>query len=190
MGRGKGIHDVDVAERRVLGGKFRIVLFLSLVEAHVLEDADFARLHLGFRKGFGQLDLKAEILAQALGHGLEGELFGVFALGGPAKVGEHDDAGAFLQRQLQGRQRRADALVVGYLAVLHRDVQIFADNNGLAAEVQIFHRFDGHSFSPCMRGQEKAACTLCRRLRTVAECRLRRLERLPPEPAGRPGMPI
>ena len=66
----------------------------------------------------------------------------------------------------------------------------FADNNGLAAEVQIFHRFDGHSFSPCMRGQEKAACTLCRPLRTAAECRLRRLERLPPEPAGRPGMPI
>ncbi len=154
MGRGKGVHDVDVAEGGAPGGKFRTVLLLALVEAHVLEDADFARLRLGFPKGFGQLDLEAKLLAQALRHGLERELFGVFAFRGTAEVGENDNACALLKRQLQCRQGRADALVAGYPAVLHGDVQIFADDNDPATEVKVFHRLDDHKISPCMKGQQ------------------------------------
>ncbi len=154
MGRGKGVHDVDVAEGRVLGRQFRAVLLLAPVEAHVLEDADFARLHLGFFKCLGKLDVKAKILSKALCHGLQGELLGIFSFRRTAEVGEHDDACALLERQLQGGQGRPDSLVAGYPAAIHGDVQIFADDNGLAVECKVFQRLDGNEISPCTKGQQ------------------------------------
>ena len=47
---------------------------------------------------------------------------------------------AALEQQLQGRQRGADASVVGDAAVLERHVQVGADEHALAGDVGVANR--------------------------------------------------
>ena len=48
-----------------------------------------------------------------------------------------DQAGAFLNGHAQCGERFANARVVGDDAVLERDVEVHADKNALAAEIEI-----------------------------------------------------
>ncbi len=48
-----------------------------------------------------------------------------------------DDRGALVERVLDRRQRRADARVVGNRAVLDRHVEVHADEDALAGEIEI-----------------------------------------------------
>jgi hypothetical protein len=64
-------------------------------------------------------------------------------------VRHHQHPGAGRLRGLDGGQRRADARVTGHDAVLHRDVQVLADQDALAPEVEVGHADDaGHGGSP------------------------------------------
>jgi hypothetical protein len=60
-------------------------------------------------------------------------------------VRRQNDAGAVLQRVLNGRQRRLDALVAGdfhvaLFVLLQRDVEIHADENSFAVQIEIAYR--------------------------------------------------
>ena len=56
MGSGKGVVDIEVAELGEVLDKGRIVLFLALVEAGVLQEQDVAVLHFRDRRGGGLAD--------------------------------------------------------------------------------------------------------------------------------------
>ena len=59
----------------------------------------------------------------------------------PAEVrADADRRGAALEQQLERRQRRADARVVGDGAVLERDVQVGADEDDLPRDVGVTDR--------------------------------------------------
>jgi hypothetical protein len=83
---------------------------------------------------FGEADLAAEHLAEALRHRGEGVLRLRGALG-PAEVGTHDHACARLGEGLDRRRRRADAAVVGDRRAVQRDVEVGPDEDALAAQV-------------------------------------------------------
>src|SRR4029077_16906957 len=54
-----------------------------------------------------------------------------------AKMRSQHDAGALLDGEADGRKRFADARVVGDDGILERNVEIDADENALAAKVEV-----------------------------------------------------
>ena len=76
MGGAEGVVDVDIGQVRQLLGKGGVVLFLFLMEADVLQQHGLSLLQ-GGGQGLGalahhvggQLDLLAQQLGEALGHG-------------------------------------------------------------------------------------------------------------------------
>ena len=81
-------------------------------------------------------DRPAEQLRQAIGDRPQAQLRFDLALR-PAEVAGEDDRRALLERVLNGRQRRLDARVVADDAVLERDVEVDADEDALALEIEI-----------------------------------------------------
>src|SRR5581483_7677998 len=111
--------DVDVAAVRELACEARVVLRLPRVEARVLEHA-YARV--------GQ-ELAQPPLDRRHAEGVVDTLR-------PPEVRAHVDLRRVaLEQQLEGRKRGANARVVGDVAVLERDVQVRADQNGFAGDV-------------------------------------------------------
>ena len=85
-----------------------------------------------------------EQLLETRGHGLQAH-FGVRFAFGTSEVRREDHAGAVFQGILNGGQRRLDALVAGdfhdaLLVLLQRHVEIHADENTLAFQVEIANR--------------------------------------------------
>src|SRR5207237_925963 len=66
------------------------------------------------------------------------------ALGRAAEVGGDHHRGAALERQLDAGHRGADARVVGDAAVLDRNVEVGADEDALAAQVDLRHALELH----------------------------------------------
>ena len=117
MRRAEGVVDEEVAALGELARELRVVLRLAGVEARVLEHLDPLVRQERAQPPPDRLDPRRRILALR-----------------PAEVRADADAGrAPLEQQLERRQRRADARVVGDLPVLERDVQVGADEDGLAA---------------------------------------------------------
>ena len=140
----KGVVDIDLRKGGQLLGELRIVLFLFLVEADVLQQNDVAGLHrvdalLGVLADdvLGQDDLLIELLAQALRNGGQGILHVEFALG-TAQVRAEDDGRIVVQEVLDGGQRRHDAGVVGDLRAVQGDVEVAAHEYALAGYIDIF----------------------------------------------------
>ena len=152
--------DVHVGQLRVALGQGCVVLGLALEEAHVLDHHDVA---LGHVVEVGrERDLDAEQLTQTLRGGLERELL-VHALRPPEMREQDEPGGPLLAQLLQGRQRRPDACVVGDLAVLVlRDVEVHADEDALALDVEIVKR--AHAPAPSGRGPRSgwSSPTRCR----------------------------
>ena len=122
--RAEGVVDEEVAALGQLTRELGIVRRLAGVEARVLEHLD---------------PLVRQERAQPLAHRLDPER-GILALR-PAEVRADADAGrAALEQQLERRQRRPDARVVGDPPVLERDVQVGADEDGLAVDVRVADR--------------------------------------------------
>src|SRR5678816_1863704 len=63
---------------------------------------------------------------------------------GTTEVRHHQHARACSARMLNRRQRRANTRVARHDAVLHRHVQILADQHALAAQVEVGHPQNGH----------------------------------------------
>ena len=152
--------DIHVGQLRVALGQRCVVLGLALEEAHVLDHHDVA---LGHVVEVGrERDLDAEQLTQTLRGGLERELL-VHALRPPEMREQDEPGGPLLAQLLQGRQRRPDACVVGDPAVLVlRDVEVHADEDALALDVEIVKR--AHAPAPSGRGPRSgwSSPTRCR----------------------------
>jgi len=141
----KGVHHEDIAQRRVLLRQFIGVLLLTLVEAHVLQQHQLARLDLDAAQVvLDQRHLTTERLAQVVGDRLEAVFLAVDALFRAAQVRADHHRGALLQRQLDGRQRSENARVALHHAILHRHVEILPDQHALAGEVEVGHLQNGH----------------------------------------------
>src|SRR3569832_1961471 len=141
----EGIHHEYIAECGVFLGKLVGVFLLALVEAHVLEHHDFTVrdvdaveiiLHHAHRL--------AQQLRQMLCDRLDGILLAVHALFWATQMRHHHHARAGLDRALDGRQGRADARIVGDLAVLERHVEVFAHQHALVGEVEHEQIDHGH----------------------------------------------
>src|SRR5690606_23502288 len=61
---------------------------------------------------------------------------------GPAEVAGQDQAGPPLAQPLDGRQRGADAGVVGHAPVAQRDVEVHAQPDDAAVDVELVERAD------------------------------------------------
>ena len=149
VGGAKGVHHIHIAKACQLLGQGGVVLLLALEKPHVLQQRHFTRRSLGLFQGCGHNHWFAQQFGKTRGHGLERELLFILAFGGTAKVRKQHHARALFQRGVYGGQGSAYALVVGYLPVLHGNVEIFADHNGFARQIQILHFLDGHMRSPC-----------------------------------------
>ena len=75
VGNGKGVVDVDFSETGQALGKIRVILFLLLMEAQILQEEDVPRLHgrghlfdLGADTIGCQLDFLPQELAQSAGY--------------------------------------------------------------------------------------------------------------------------
>ena len=123
MGGAERVVDVEVAAVGELAGVALVVLRLARVEARVLEHVD---------------PVVREQLAQARRDRRHRVLRPVLLGLRAAEVrADADLRRAALEQQLQRRQRRADARVVGDRAVLQRDVEVGADQHGLARDVGV-----------------------------------------------------
>src|SRR5579862_2626459 len=144
MGGAEGVVDVDVGQLGQLFGEGRIVpLFLGM-KTDVLQHRHLA----GLQRGDALLDMlanrirqvldrRAEQLAQLLGYWGHAQLLDHFAVR-TAQVRHERDLGALLDQILDGRQRGADARVVGDARAFERDVEVDADEHPLVLDVDVF----------------------------------------------------
>ena len=58
----------------------------------------------------------------------------------PAEMGKEDDLAALAGDLVDGRRHALDARGVGHLAVLHRGIEVDAQQDALAVEVEIVER--------------------------------------------------
>ena len=142
MRRRERVVDEQVAERGQPLGELGVVLLLALVEAQVLEHGDLPgqqRSDRALRRLADAVgredDGMAEQLAQLVRHGLQAEL-GIGAALGPAEMRDHDDARAASGQVLQARDEPLEPRRVGDLAVRHGHVEIGADDDALALQIE------------------------------------------------------
>ena len=140
---GKGVVDVEIPQRGQIGGEGGVVGFLFGVEAQVFQHADFAVLHgvyhgpgLGADAVGGEGDLAPQDAGQGVGHGLQTHAGDDLALG-PVEMGQHADPGPRRDQIGQGHGGTLKARGVGDLAVLHGHVEVAADQDGFAPDVEI-----------------------------------------------------
>ena len=143
MRRAERVVHVDVRVGRERLRELRVVLLLLGVEAQVLEEQQLAGSEpphgvLGSRaeRVAGHRDRASEQLGQPLRDRPEPERVLDLAVGAAQVTGE-DEARALREQVLDRRQRGADALVVGDLAVLEGDVEIDADEDAFARRVGV-----------------------------------------------------
>ena len=145
VARPERVVHVQVGEIRELLRERRVVLLLFLVEADVLEHDEVVAL--GARRGdrlhgrladavLGEGHLALQQRRQVIGHRLQAELGARPALR-PPEVRREDHRRAVLQRVRDGGQRRPHPRVVLDAPLLDRDVEVDADEDALAGEIEI-----------------------------------------------------
>ena len=146
MGGAKRVVDIDVRERGERLGKIRIVLGFFLIEAHIFDDHDLARLEgVSHRMGFvaddvgGELHFAAHQLAQALRDRRESALFLGFLILRTAQVGAEDHPRTVVREVFDRGDGLADTLVIGDDAVGQRDVEIAAHEHFLPVYVDVLN---------------------------------------------------
>jgi hypothetical protein len=158
--RAERVVDVDVGQRGVPLRQLRVVLGLPVEEAHVLDHHDLGVRHLiEVRR---QLHVDPEQLAQPAGGRLERELR-VAALRPPEMGEQHELPRPLLAELAQRRQRSLDPGVVGDLArVVQWNVEVDADENPLALDVQVVKRAHARAPSGRARRSGSSSPTHCR----------------------------
>jgi hypothetical protein len=156
-GRGVGtvcgaerVVDVEIGQGRESPREFGVVLLLARFEADVLEEEDFTRFQRTrcrprLRTGdiLGLDNVAPQNLSQMLSYRGETELGRGFAFR-PAEVTDEDNRGTAREQVLDRRQRGADTGVVGDPSVLHRNVEVDADEDTLACHVGVADRAIAH----------------------------------------------
>ncbi len=155
MRRGEGVVDVDVAEGGEPLAQLLVVLLLPRLEAHVLEEQDVP----GHHRGYGhrsrlahailrERDRPSEQPGQARRDRSQAHLRDPFPLRA-AKVGDQDRLRAPLDRQADRGKRRLEPRVVRHVpGLVHRHVEVDADERPLAGQVQLVDRADLHFGKP------------------------------------------
>ena len=190
----EGVVDVGVArggqgvrERGVVG------LFPG-VEAQVLEQHDAGGAGLGQRGGHGLADgvgredhPAVEKLRQALADGQQGKS-GIRGAPGAAEMRPHDEGRPALEGQPQGREGGADARIVVDDAFADRDVEVDADEEPPAVELDVADGSLGHDCDSGVDsgGRENGTATAVDA--TLGSRRKPRRRRLPASQA--PGVPV
>ena len=149
MAAAEGIVNVCVCQRSQVLRELRQVLGLFLAEAGVLQQDDVAVVH-GSDSSLCVLahdvvvvskdNGLAQLCAQSHSNGSEAELC-LGAVLRLAQMAAQNDLRAVIDQLLDGGQSRIDAVLVGDHAVLHRDIEIAADKDLLAAVILIVDRF-------------------------------------------------
>ena len=62
-------------------------------------------------------------------------------------MGHQHHLGSRLEGMLNGRQRGTDTSIAGDLAVFHRHVQVFTDQNAFACQIQVGHALEVHGLA-------------------------------------------
>ena len=140
MRSSEGVVDEDVAERRHALRKRLVIGVLAGQKARVLTERNRA----GFKCDAvdpmrRETDRHPQQLGQRSDHRLQRRLGLDLALLGPAQMRYHQYRRAGVECQAQRRQRGAQARVVGDFAVLQGHVEILADQNALALEIEGAH---------------------------------------------------
>ena len=126
MRRAERVVDIEVAAVGELAGEALVVRRLARVEARVLEHVDA---------------LVRQELAQPRRDRSHRVLRAVLLRLRPAEVRADADLGGVpLEQEVEGRQRGADAGVVGDVAVLERHVEVGADEHGLPRDRRVADR--------------------------------------------------
>ena len=157
----EAVADEQVGEPGELGGEGTayggVLARLAGVVAHVLQQGDVAVAEPGHHRRRGlaghvgrEGDRAPEQLGEARGDRRERQLGLGLALGA-AQVGHEDDARPARAQRLDGRQRRADAAVVGdatraVAGVLERDVEVRPHEDPATGDVEVVDRL--HEQSP------------------------------------------
>ena len=142
--------DVHVAERGQLLAERRVVLLLALVEADVLQQQHvtvFQRVDGFLSRRSDKLarehDVAAEQLLQTARDGAQAEGLLEALPRRSAAVAREDHSGAVADELVDGGQRRADARIVGHVAVgVHRRVEVDAHEHLLAREILVVNSLD------------------------------------------------
>ena len=151
MRRRKGVVDENIAVLGEFVDKGAVVLLLALVEAGVFEQQHVAVLHRGDRLRRRRADAIAgeshrapEQVFDRRGDGAQ-RVFRVGRALGAAEMREQDHLAALVGDFPDRRQHALDARRVRYAAVLHRDIEIHAQENTLAADIYVVEGFErGH----------------------------------------------
>ncbi len=139
-------HEHSIAQVGKLLRKSGIVGLFLRMETHIFEQQHFPiaqrfRFRFSFRThaiGDKRYRLAKQFL-QARCHRRKAVLRVHFAFG-PSEMRGENQASAAAHRQLQRRQRLADARVVAHFAAVQRHVEIHADENALALQVEVANR--------------------------------------------------
>ncbi len=148
MGRAKGVHHINIAKGGQICGQFIGIFLFALEEADIFNQHDLAGSGLGILGPCNQPDIPAQQFAKVRRNRLQGEFFFIFPFRWAAKMGKKHHARALVQSRPYCRQGRADAFVVGYLAILHGDVKIFTNNHNLVFAIHILQFPDRHEEAP------------------------------------------
>ena len=149
MAAAECIVNVCICQRSQLLAELRHVLGFFLAETGVLQQNDIAVVHCGNSSlcvlahnvvVISEHNGLAQLCAQSHSNGCQAELC-LGAVLGFAQVAAQDDLSTIVDQLLDGGQSRIDAVLVGDHAVLHRDIEIAADKDLLAAVILIVDRF-------------------------------------------------
>ena len=145
MAGAESVIHVSIGQAGQLLAESGLILGLFLAETGVLQQDNIAVAH-GGNSSLGVLadngvivskgDGLAQLLAQADSNRGQAEL-GLGAVLRLAQVAAQDDLGAIIDQLFDGRQSRVDTVVIGDHAVLHRDVEVAANQHALASVVFI-----------------------------------------------------
>jgi prepilin-type processing-associated H-X9-DG protein len=127
------------------------VLLLALVDAAVFQQHDFAfgDIETAIDPILDQAHRLAQLGGHDIGHRLEGDFLGPLAFGRTAQVGGDHDLGASLDGVLDGRHGGGDAGVGSDFAFLDGHVQVGADEDAFALQVEVGHTEEfGHCSAP------------------------------------------
>ena len=149
VGGAECVHYEDAVGQvsQLLAELLAVLGLFCAAETCVLKDYDLAVLHLSnsllcdvacYLVVLGENYLCIYKLSQSVSGSLQGELL-LRAVLRLAEVRAEDNLCAVLDQLVDGRESCGDTVVVGDLAVLHRYVEVNADEHLLALFIQVFY---------------------------------------------------
>jgi len=147
----EGVIDIEVGQFGQAGRELGVVGFLGGVEAHVFQQDDAAGVQIGNgRMGraadavLGEAHRRSQQFRQGRDQRLQAHRRHDLALGA-VEVGQQGDLGSRFAQLVDRRQGDPQTSVVGDPAVLHRDIEVYADQSGLARErAGVIEGAEGH----------------------------------------------